>query len=375
MTAHPAGVIRSHPARPYGRRHMSTIGDRVEHAIERRADIEQNIESETPLWQTLRKTAFWLTLTGISLYLVFPSLKSVLGSWDDVDDLAPLWLLAMFALQMAATACLWAVQRMSLHKDAWYPVISSQLASNALSKIAPGGGAVGSALQYKMLVQAGYERAPAVAGITASNLLTLGVVLALPVLAIPTIIRGGVEPKPHRGDRARPRRVQRAVRARVPCSLTTARSPGSGAASRRSATACAARRRREDTARPPAARARPHPLDARPALEGGAAGDGRPLGVRLPVAARGTRGGRLDTARVARAARVLRRAGARADPDHAGRARLRRGRPDRDAALAGVSAGAAVLATFAYRLFQYWMPLPLGLAAFGWHARRYASAD
>ena len=40
-------------------------------------------------------------------------------------------------------------------------------------------------------------------------------------------------------------------------------------------------------------------------------------------------------------------------------------------ALAGVSAGAAVLATFAYRLFSYWLPLPVGLLAFGWHARRY----
>jgi uncharacterized protein (TIRG00374 family) len=40
-------------------------------------------------------------------------------------------------------------------------------------------------------------------------------------------------------------------------------------------------------------------------------------------------------------------------------------------ALAGVSAGAAVLATFAYRLFSYWLPLPVGLAAYGWHARRY----
>jgi uncharacterized protein (TIRG00374 family) len=38
-------------------------------------------------------------------------------------------------------------------------------------------------------------------------------------------------------------------------------------------------------------------------------------------------------------------------------------------ALAGVPAGAAVLATFAYRLFSYWLPLPVGLLAYGWHAR------
>jgi CDP-diacylglycerol pyrophosphatase len=40
--------------------------------------------------------------------------------------------------------------------------------------------------------------------------------------------------------------------------------------------------------------------------------------------------------------------------------------------LASVSAGAAVLATFAYRLLSYWLPLPVGLVGFAWHARRYA---
>ena len=37
--------------------------------------------------------------------------------------------------------------------------------------------------------------------------------------------------------------------------------------------------------------------------------------------------------------------------------------------LAGVPAGAAVLATFAYRLFSYWMPLPLGLVGLALHPR------
>jgi uncharacterized protein (TIRG00374 family) len=39
--------------------------------------------------------------------------------------------------------------------------------------------------------------------------------------------------------------------------------------------------------------------------------------------------------------------------------------------LAGVPAGAAVLATFAYRLFSYWLPLPLGAISFVAHRRRY----
>jgi uncharacterized protein (TIRG00374 family) len=41
-------------------------------------------------------------------------------------------------------------------------------------------------------------------------------------------------------------------------------------------------------------------------------------------------------------------------------------------ALCGVPAGDAVLATFAYRLFTYWLPLPLGLAGGLLFGRRYA---
>ena len=41
-------------------------------------------------------------------------------------------------------------------------------------------------------------------------------------------------------------------------------------------------------------------------------------------------------------------------------------------ALAGVGAGAAVVATLAYRLFSYWLPMPVGLAAWWLYRRRYA---
>jgi uncharacterized protein (TIRG00374 family) len=43
-------------------------------------------------------------------------------------------------------------------------------------------------------------------------------------------------------------------------------------------------------------------------------------------------------------------------------------------ALAGVAAGDAVLATFAYRLFSYWLPLPFGLLGLLLHRRRPAPA-
>jgi hypothetical protein len=39
--------------------------------------------------------------------------------------------------------------------------------------------------------------------------------------------------------------------------------------------------------------------------------------------------------------------------------------------LAGVGAADAALATLAYRLASYWLPLPAGAAAWGIHAWRY----
>lgn len=99
----------------------------------------------------------------------------------------------MVVLQAVSVVSLWWLQRIAMHRAAWYAVATSQLAGNGMAKVAPGGGAVGAALQYKLLVQAGVERSRAVSGLTAANLLTLGIVLALPVLALPALVRGAVD--------------------------------------------------------------------------------------------------------------------------------------------------------------------------------------
>src|SRR3954449_3520455 len=176
------------------------VGDRLERAIEHRADVpaelargERQLEAD-PERRTgsLRRTIFWLAVSAVSLYLVAPSIIAALGSWRQIERLSPAWLAAMAALQAGGLVCMWVLQRLSLRGARWQPVIASQLAGNALAKIAPGGGAMGGALQYRMLVAAGLPPAGIVSGLTAANLLGFAVVLALPVLSIPAILRGGV---------------------------------------------------------------------------------------------------------------------------------------------------------------------------------------
>jgi hypothetical protein len=140
----------------------------------------------------LRRNIIWLGITGVSLYVVFPSLVDTFSSWRQITRFSILWLIAMLVLQIGTNACLWDLQRVSLDTKRWKPVIAAQLASNALSNIAPGGGPVGAALQYRLLVQAGYSGPSTAAALTATNVLTFAVVLGLPVLALPGLFRGEV---------------------------------------------------------------------------------------------------------------------------------------------------------------------------------------
>jgi uncharacterized protein (TIRG00374 family) len=172
------------------------LGDRLEGALESHADTPGEIargEAEQPTRRRVLRTAGWLAVTGVSLYLVAPTLLETLSSWKNVTKLAPWWFPVMVALQAASTVSLWWLQRIAMRVSGWFAVGTSQLAGNAMAKVAPGGGAVGAALQYRMLVQAGISGPRAVSGLTAANLLTLAVVLALPALVAPALLRGSVD--------------------------------------------------------------------------------------------------------------------------------------------------------------------------------------
>ncbi len=172
------------------------IGDRLEGALEHRADVEGEItrgEAAQPVRHRLVRTVVWLGITAVSLYLVAPALLDTLSSWHSLTELSPGWVPVMLVLQAAAVVNLWWLQRIALHRPGWYGVATSQLAGNAMAKVAPGGGAVGAAVQYRMLAEEGLSRGRAIAGLTAANLLALAVVLALPVFAIPAFIRGAVD--------------------------------------------------------------------------------------------------------------------------------------------------------------------------------------
>jgi uncharacterized protein (TIRG00374 family) len=131
-----------------------------------------------------------LAVTAISLYLLAPAIIAVFGAFDELDEINPLWFVAMIALQVGSYACIWAIQRLAVRADHWGPVITSQLAANSFGRVVPGGVAASGAMQYAMLVRGGVPAAAAASGMTASSLLVFGTLLALPLLALPAIVTG-----------------------------------------------------------------------------------------------------------------------------------------------------------------------------------------
>jgi len=139
---------------------------------------------------SLARRGVLLAITAISLYLLAPALLQVFGAYDRLNDFNPLWWLAMVALQVGSYACMWGVQKIAMRADKWGPVITSQLASNSFGRVVPGGVAASGAMQYAMLARAGVPAGQAASGMTASSLLVFGILLALPLLALPAILFG-----------------------------------------------------------------------------------------------------------------------------------------------------------------------------------------
>jgi uncharacterized protein (TIRG00374 family) len=131
-----------------------------------------------------------LGVTAVSLYLLAPSIGEVFSAWDRLGDFNPLALPLVLALETLSFACVWVLQAIALRTDRYDAVVLTQLAGNAFNRVTPGGGATGTALQARMLSDAGFELTTAATAVTVQSLLVTAVLVALPVLVIPGVVTG-----------------------------------------------------------------------------------------------------------------------------------------------------------------------------------------
>ena len=131
-----------------------------------------------------------LAVAAVGLYVVWPRLLAVFSAWPNLKDVNPAWFGVLALLEAGSFFCAWALIRLALQRGGWFRVATSQLAGNAVSRVVPGGAAAGGALQYRMLANSGVDGAKVAAGLTAASLISTGTLFALPVLAVPAMLWG-----------------------------------------------------------------------------------------------------------------------------------------------------------------------------------------
>ena len=133
-----------------------------------------------------------LAIAIVGLYFVWPQLVSLFSQVPRLRSISWFWFVLMAALEAGSFACDWGLTRLALNERSWFLIGTTQLTSNAVSKVIPGGGAAGATTSFEMLDAGGVPSERIVSGLTATTLISAAVLLALPMLSLPAILFGGV---------------------------------------------------------------------------------------------------------------------------------------------------------------------------------------
>lgn len=131
-------------------------------------------------------------LAALTCVLLAPKLTAVFTEWPRLGGFNPGWFVLMLVLQAGSFASVWLLMRITVPGLSWRVAAYSHLSANSVSRLVPGGGAVGSAVQFRMLTRAGLDGATAGSALTVVSLMTTALLFAMPLLTIPAILLGQV---------------------------------------------------------------------------------------------------------------------------------------------------------------------------------------
>lgn len=136
----------------------------------------------------------FLAVMAFAFYGLAPRL---LDMWDQVPELRTVsiyWFVAILICEVGSYACAWDLTRIALPRVSWFVAATAQLTSNAVAKVVPGGAAIGAATGFRMLSVSGIDKGSAGAALTATSIISNGVLLCLPMVALFLSILGAPIP-------------------------------------------------------------------------------------------------------------------------------------------------------------------------------------
>ncbi len=141
------------------------------------------------------KQGMFFALGALALYLFWPTLLDLWSNAPRLLDIRPGWFVVMVVMESLSFACVWWLMRTVLPRVSWFVAATSQLVSNAVSRVVPGGAAVGGATLYRMLSVSGVTPVEAGGALAATSILSTAALFAIPATALLLAVLGAPIPE------------------------------------------------------------------------------------------------------------------------------------------------------------------------------------
>jgi hypothetical protein len=139
---------------------------------------------QRPLWRRILPRLLFLALALAVLYFFLPT---IIGLLDETEKLATVdwwWYVLMAVLMSGAFMAAWELNRIALIDVGRFVIATAQLVSNALSKVIPGGAVAAGATLFQMLSVSGIPKQQAATGLAAVAFISNLVLFSLPAVAL-----------------------------------------------------------------------------------------------------------------------------------------------------------------------------------------------
>jgi len=137
----------------------------------------------------------FLIFSMLTLYLLLPKILDVFNKWPELSAISPAWFVVMFLCLIGSFACMWWLIRIALPETDWFTAATSQMAGAAVAKAVPGGAAIGAALQFRMLATSGVRMGTAGSTMAATSIVSTATLFALPFVALVLAFFGAPIPR------------------------------------------------------------------------------------------------------------------------------------------------------------------------------------
>lgn len=141
------------------------------------------------------KQGIFLSLGVLALYLFAPTLLDIVASAPDLKSIRHRWFVVMVVFEVISFGFIWLLMKTLMPRLSWFVAATSQIVSNAVSRVVPGGAATGGATMYRMLSVSGVSAGEAGGALAAMSIISSAALFAIPAVGIMLALLGAPIPE------------------------------------------------------------------------------------------------------------------------------------------------------------------------------------